>query len=109
MPLPPEIIDITNAISTVQIYIVVIATATAVVMITVAGFYIIVDRDVSVARRGERLAYIRSIVIGYVIVLGPNVLIAVVIHVLVPITGHPAPAPPNIPTTPVPFTPTPGS
>lgn len=99
--MPKEINDIISAIGTIESFIIPIATALVVLMIMVAGLYIVFDRDISVAKRGERLAFIRSILIGYTIILGANLLVTVLIHALMGISGHGTP--------PVPIVPVPGA
>jgi hypothetical protein len=94
--MPVEITQITNAIGTVQQYIVTIATALVVLMISIAGFTIIMDRDAATTKRGERLAFIRSILLGYGIILGANLLIFLLINVMTTISGHAAPTAPTI-------------
>jgi len=104
--MPKEINDIISAIGTIEGFIIPIATALVVLMIMVAGLYIVFDRDISVAKRGERLAFIRSILIGYTIILGANLLVTLLIFALSHVSGHGTPPVPNVP---IPGSPTPGS
>ena len=45
-------------------------------LIVVAGMMIMFDRDSSTEKRGQRLAFLRTVLIGYGIVLGAHVLIS---------------------------------
>ena len=90
---PTDVSAITKAIGTIQTYVVSIATALVVLMIIVAGVFIIIDRDVSTTKRGERLAFIRSILIGYAIVLGANFLVGLLISVMSGISSSPVTGP----------------
>jgi hypothetical protein len=77
-----QVQTIIDAITAIQGYVLKIATALAGLMIVIAGVYIILDREMAVQKRGERLAFIRSVLIGYGIVLGANVLITIMTTVV---------------------------
>lgn len=89
-PVPPaapganntDIGPITTAVGRIEGDVVGVAGVAAALMITVAGLMIIFDRDVATTKRGERLAFIRSILIGLAIVLGAHFLITLVINVM---------------------------
>lgn len=80
--LPPEVNEITTAIQIITNTVLAIASGLAVLMIVIAGVFIILDREAAVNKRGERLAFIRSILIGYGIVLGASVLVNILQFVM---------------------------
>jgi hypothetical protein len=87
--------DLMNEVVTVQGYMFSIGTALAALMVTVAGLYIMLDRDVSAHKRSERLAFVRSVLVGYGIILGANLLVGALITAMgavVDPAGMPAPA-----------------
>jgi hypothetical protein len=75
--LPAEITTVVQDIGVVENSVFKIATALATMLIVVAGVMIMFDRESSTEKRGQRLAFLRTILIGYGIVLGAHVLISI--------------------------------
>ncbi len=74
--LPPEIGRVVQEVGVVENSVFAIASALATMLIVVAGMMIMFDRDSSTEKRGQRLAFLRTVLIGYGIVLGAHVLIS---------------------------------
>lgn len=75
--LPKEITTIVQDIGVVENSVFKIATALATMLVVVAGVMIMFDRESSTEKRGQRLAFLRTVLIGYGIVLGAHVLISI--------------------------------
>lgn len=59
-----------------------IATALAALMVVVAGMMIMVDREASMEKRGQRLAFLKTVLIGYAVVVGATFLLNLVQQVV---------------------------
>jgi len=79
---PAGFAQIVTAVNNVKQGVFDIATALAALMVIVAGMMIMVDREASMDKRGQRLAFLKTVLLGYAVVVGATFLLTLMQQVV---------------------------